>query len=55
MTERVVPLSWHVKRRSLSEETCKWGLYTVAVCIMLTRDEAGILTVAGATVYSEIH
>lgn len=41
MTERVVPLSWHVKRRSLSEETCKWGLYTVAVCIMLTRDEAG--------------
>lgn len=41
MTERVVPLSWHVKRRSLSEETCKWGLYTVAVCIMLARDEAG--------------
>lgn len=31
MTERVVPLSWQVKRRSLSEETAKWGVYTVAV------------------------
>lgn len=31
VTERVVPLSWPVKRRSLSEETAKWGLYTVAV------------------------
>ncbi|KUM61917.1 hypothetical protein ACN42_g5179 [Penicillium freii] len=30
VTERVVPLSWPVKRRSLSEETAKWGLYTVA-------------------------
>lgn len=31
VTERVVPLSWQVKRRSLSEETAKWGLYTVSV------------------------
>lgn len=29
-TEKVTPLSWHIKRKSLSEETIKWGLYTVA-------------------------
>lgn len=33
VTERVVPLSWQVKRRSLSEETAKWGLYSVSVRI----------------------
>ncbi|CAG7986553.1 unnamed protein product [Penicillium olsonii] len=33
ITERLVPLSWPVKRRSLSEETAKWGLYTVASTI----------------------
>jgi hypothetical protein len=26
-----VPLRWHVKRKSLSPETAKWGLYSVAV------------------------
>lgn len=31
-TERLVPLRWHVKRKSLSPETAKWGLYSVAVC-----------------------
>lgn len=30
-TERVVPLRWHVKRKSLSPETAKWGLYSIAV------------------------
>jgi SCY1-like protein 1 len=30
-TERVVPLRWHVMRKSLSPETIKWGLYSVAV------------------------
>jgi SCY1-like protein 1 len=30
-TERVVPLLWPVRRQSLSTETTKWGLYTVAV------------------------
>jgi SCY1-like protein 1 len=30
-TERVVPLRWHVKRKSLSPETIKWGLYSIAV------------------------
>ena len=30
-TERLTPLSWHVKRKSLTEETIKWGLHNVAV------------------------
>ena len=30
-TERLVPLRWHVKRKSLSPETLKWGLYSIAV------------------------
>ncbi len=30
-TERLVPLRWHVQRKSLSPETLKWGLYSVAV------------------------
>lgn len=30
-TERVTPLGWHVRRKSLSVETSKWGLYTIAV------------------------
>lgn len=32
-TERVVPLNWSVRRKSLSVETCKWGLFTVAVLL----------------------
>lgn len=31
-TERMTPLGWHVRRKSLSVETLKWGLYSVAVC-----------------------
>ncbi|KAF4125766.1 SCY1-like protein 1 [Geosmithia morbida] len=30
-TERVVPLRWHVRRKSLSQETIKWGLHGIAV------------------------
>ena len=30
-TERIVPLTWHLRRKSLSEETIKWGLYSIAV------------------------
>ena len=30
-TERLVPLRWHVKRKSLSPETAKWGLCSIAV------------------------
>lgn len=31
-TERVTPLEWAARRKSLGVETSKWGLYTVAVC-----------------------
>ncbi|KAI1205178.1 ARM repeat-containing protein [Annulohypoxylon truncatum] len=38
-TERVVPLRWHVKRKSLSPETIKWGLYSIASTIKFINDE----------------
>lgn len=38
--ERVVPLGWHVRRKSLSEETTKWGLYTVANTLRFINEEA---------------
>ncbi|RMJ22040.1 SCY1 protein kinase [Aspergillus sp. HF37] len=40
VTERVVPLSWHVKRRSVNEETAKWGLYTVASTLKFINEDA---------------
>lgn len=40
VTERVTPLSWQVKRRSLSEETAKWGLHTVASTLKFVNDDA---------------
>jgi SCY1-like protein 1 len=30
-TERLVPLRWHIKLKSMSAETLKWGLCGVAV------------------------
>ncbi|PLB37326.1 COPI-interacting protein CEX1 [Aspergillus candidus] len=53
VTERVVPLSWHVKRRSLSEETSKWGLYTVASTLKFINDDA--TSVHGAVRASSIY
>ncbi|KAI1270695.1 ARM repeat-containing protein [Xylariaceae sp. FL1019] len=38
-TERVVPLRWNVKRKSLSPETIKWGLYSIARTIKFINDE----------------
>ncbi|KAI0873715.1 armadillo-type protein [Hypoxylon argillaceum] len=38
-TERVVPLRWHVKRKSLSPETIKWGLFSIARTIKFINDE----------------
>jgi hypothetical protein len=32
-TERLVPLRWHVSRQSITPETAKWGLYSIAVRI----------------------
>lgn len=35
-----MPLRWHVKRRSLSPETAKWGLYSIANTVKFINDEA---------------
>ncbi|KAL4751467.1 hypothetical protein BDW72DRAFT_173429 [Aspergillus terricola var. indicus] len=53
VTERVVPLSWHVKRRSLSEETSKWGLYTVATTLKFINGDAA--SVHGAVRASSVY
>jgi hypothetical protein len=36
-TERLIPLRWHIKRKSMSTETLKWGLFGVAVSAQLSR------------------
>ncbi|KAK8073536.1 hypothetical protein PG994_004435 [Apiospora phragmitis] len=53
-TERVVPLRWHVKRKSLSPETMKWGLYSVARTIKFINDEGSSIhgNVKIASVYT---
>ncbi|KAI0472789.1 ARM repeat-containing protein [Xylariaceae sp. FL0804] len=38
-TERLVPLRWHVRRRSLSPETIKWGLYSIARTVKFINEE----------------
>ncbi|KAL4809707.1 armadillo-type protein [Aspergillus unguis] len=53
VTERVAPLSWHVKRRSLSEETSKWGLYTVASTLKFINGDAA--SVHGAVRASSVY
>jgi SCY1-like protein 1 len=39
-TERLSPLSWHVKRKSLTEETTKWGLHNIAKTLKFVNAEA---------------
>ncbi|KAF4984373.1 hypothetical protein FDECE_17095 [Fusarium decemcellulare] len=39
-TERVVPLRWHVRRKSLSPETIKWGIHSIARTIKFINDDA---------------
>ncbi|EFX03834.1 protein kinase family protein [Grosmannia clavigera kw1407] len=39
-TERIVPLRWHLKRKSVSPETLKWGLFNIARTIKFINDEA---------------
>ncbi|RMZ91045.1 hypothetical protein DV736_g1716, partial [Chaetothyriales sp. CBS 134916] len=39
-TERVTPLSWHIKRNSLSEETIKWGLHSIASTLKFINGDA---------------
>ena len=40
VTEKVTPLTWLVKRRSISEETAKWGLHAVASTLKFINDDA---------------
>ncbi|KAF1946181.1 kinase domain-containing protein [Clathrospora elynae] len=39
-TERLDPLSWHVKRNSLTEETTKWGLHNIAKTLKFINADA---------------
>ena len=39
-TERVTPLEWQASRKSLSEATSKWGLFTIANTLAFINDEA---------------
>ncbi|KHN96916.1 protein kinase-like protein [Metarhizium album ARSEF 1941] len=39
-TERVVPLRWHVRRKSLAPETIKWGLHSIARTIKFINTDA---------------
>ncbi|KAG6004130.1 hypothetical protein E4U21_001401 [Claviceps maximensis] len=39
-TERVVPLRWHVKRKSLAPETIKWGLHSIAKTLRFINTDA---------------
>ncbi|KAI9827066.1 MAG: hypothetical protein M1819_007058 [Sarea resinae] len=39
-TERITPLEWHVRRKSLSTEMIKWGLYGIAKVVKFINDEA---------------
>lgn len=40
VTEKLTPLTWLVKRRSISEETAKWGLHAVASTLKFINDDA---------------
>ncbi|MCJ1243442.1 hypothetical protein MMC30_000639 [Trapelia coarctata] len=51
-TERVTPLAWHVRRKSLSVETTKWGLSMIATTLRFIHDEAS--SVHGAIRVSSI-
>ncbi|OAX78338.1 SCY1 protein kinase [Emergomyces africanus] len=53
VTERITPLSWPVKRRSLSEQTAKWGLYAIASTLKFINEDAS--SVHGAVRVSSIY
>ncbi|KAJ9602369.1 Nuclear aminoacylation-dependent tRNA export pathway component [Cladophialophora chaetospira] len=52
ITEKVTPLAWHIRRKSLSEETIKWGLYTVSSTLKFINNDAS--SVHGAIRVSSI-
>ena len=53
-TERLVPLRWHVKRKTLATETIKWGLFSVAQTLKFVNDDASSIhgNVKVASVYT---
>lgn len=53
-TERLVPLRWHIKRKSMSEETIKWGLFSIAQTVKFINDEASSIhgNLKAASVYT---
>ncbi|KAK5273049.1 Nuclear aminoacylation-dependent tRNA export pathway component [Exophiala xenobiotica] len=53
ITEKVTPLGWHIKRKSLSEETIKWGLYSISSTLKFINNEAS--SVHGAVRVSSIY
>lgn len=40
IVEKVTPLTWLVKRRSISEETAKWGVHNIASTLKFINDDA---------------
>jgi hypothetical protein len=52
-TERVTPLGWATKRKSLSEESLKWGLHNIAVCgcMISTHSDRMLIAVENAQVH----
>jgi SCY1-like protein 1 len=40
IAEKLTPLAWNIKRKSISDETAKWGLYGVASTLKFINDEA---------------
>lgn len=53
VTERVAPLTWQTKRRSVSEETAKWGLYGISSTLKFINDDAS--SVHGAVRASSVY
>lgn len=53
-TERLIPLRWHVKRKSLTPETIKWGLFSIAQTLKFVNEDASSLhgNVKVASVYT---
>ncbi|CAA9964100.1 Protein kinase domain-containing protein [Pyrenophora teres f. maculata] len=52
-TERLSPLSWHVKRKSLTEETTKWGLHNIAKTLKFINADASSIhgCIRAASIY----
>ena len=53
-TERVTPLEWPARRKSLSAENSKWGLFTIANTLSFINDEASSIhgTVRLSSIYT---